>query len=81
MKFDEIKASFWSRDTYGVHPALTQATVADAEQVLGLRLPESLLGLLRVQNGGWLRSLQAAAFVHQFERRWAVCGAVNVREK
>ncbi len=39
MKFDEIKASFWSRDTYGVQPALTQATVADAEKVLGLRLP------------------------------------------
>lgn len=52
MKFDEIKASFWSGDTYGVQPALTQATVTDADQVPGLRLPESLLDLLRVQNGG-----------------------------
>lgn len=52
MKFDEIKASFWSGHTYGVQPALTQATVAEAERALGLRLPESLLDLLRVQNGG-----------------------------
>ncbi|MFG3497919.1 SMI1/KNR4 family protein [Streptomyces sp. NPDC047928] len=52
MTFDEITSSFWSGHTYGVQPALTQATVADAEQVLGLRLPASLLDLLRVQNGG-----------------------------
>jgi len=31
---------------------LTQSTVAAAERILGLRLPTSLLDLLRVQNGG-----------------------------
>ncbi|MFW6694558.1 SMI1/KNR4 family protein [Streptomyces sp. MAR4 CNX-425] len=52
MTFDDIKAAFWSGGTYGVQPALTQAAVVDAEQALGLRLPASLLDLLRVQNGG-----------------------------
>ncbi|MFE2560568.1 SMI1/KNR4 family protein [Streptomyces sp. NPDC059352] len=52
MRFDEIKASFWSGHTYGVQPDLTQATVAAAEHVLGLRLPTSLIDLLRVRNGG-----------------------------
>ena len=65
MKFDEIKASFWSGHTYGVQPALTQATVADAERVLGLRLPESLLNLLRVQNGGGVTADRDAFPTHQ----------------
>ncbi|MET8288392.1 SMI1/KNR4 family protein [Streptomyces sp. NPDC005132] len=65
MKFDEIKASFWSGHTYGVQPALTQATVADAERVLGLRLPESLLDLLRVQNGGGVTADRDAFPTHQ----------------
>lgn len=65
MTFDEIKASFWSAHTYGVQPALTEATVADAEQVLGLRLPESLLDLLRVRNGGCVTDEWAAFPTHQ----------------
>lgn len=52
MSFDDIKASFWGGSTYGVHPTLTQAAVADAEEALGLKLPASLVDLLRVQNGG-----------------------------
>jgi hypothetical protein len=52
MTFDDIKTSFWSARAHGVQPALTQAIVADAEQTLGLRLPASLLALLRVRNGG-----------------------------
>ncbi|MFJ8295187.1 SMI1/KNR4 family protein [Streptomyces sp. NPDC094447] len=52
MMFDEISTSFWSGHPYGVQPALTEAAVAAAERVLGLRLPTSLLDLLRLQNGG-----------------------------
>ncbi|MFI6101105.1 SMI1/KNR4 family protein [Lentzea sp. NPDC051213] len=43
---------FWSDSPNGVHPPLTNETVRDAETLLGVRLPESLLELLRVQNGG-----------------------------
>ena len=43
---------FWSTGTYGVQPPLTDEAVRDAEKVLGVRLPEALLELLRVQNGG-----------------------------
>ena len=34
---------------------LTDAMVADAEALLGVRLPEDLLALLRIQNGGSVR--------------------------
>ncbi|HUQ60174.1 SMI1/KNR4 family protein [Lentzea sp.] len=43
---------FWSTGTYGVQPPLTDEAVRDAEKVLGVRLPEALLELLRVRNGG-----------------------------
>ena len=50
--FDEIKVAFWADGTYDVHPPLTDAAVREAEAVLGVPLPEALLDLLRVQNGG-----------------------------
>ena len=53
--FDEVKASFWSDSAYGVLPRLTDEAVSEAEGSLGVRLPGSLLELLRVQNGGAVR--------------------------
>lgn len=51
-RFDEVKATFWGDGQYGVQPPLTDAVVQDAERWLGVRLPDSLLELLRVRNGG-----------------------------
>ncbi|MFD5826568.1 SMI1/KNR4 family protein [Lentzea sp. NPDC060358] len=43
---------FWDTGTHGVQPPLTRDAVREAEALLGVRLPEALLELLRVQNGG-----------------------------
>ncbi|WP_434450841.1 SMI1/KNR4 family protein [Lentzea sp. E54] len=43
---------FWSTGTYGVQPPLSDEAVRSAEEILGVRLPEALLELLRAQNGG-----------------------------
>ncbi|MCX4515672.1 SMI1/KNR4 family protein [Streptomyces sp. NBC_01619] len=51
-RFDEVKATFWGKGFYGVQPPLTDAAVEEAEVQLGVRLPSSLLEILRVQNGG-----------------------------
>ncbi|MFJ6632417.1 SMI1/KNR4 family protein [Streptomyces sp. NPDC091376] len=51
-RFDEVKATFWGEGRYGVQPPLTKADVQNAESELGVRLPASLLEILRVQNGG-----------------------------
>ncbi|MER5888743.1 SMI1/KNR4 family protein [Streptomyces sp. NPDC001941] len=51
-KFDAVKASFWGQGLYGVQPPLTDAVIEDAECELGVRLPASLLEILRVRNGG-----------------------------
>ncbi|MGE7386523.1 SMI1/KNR4 family protein [Streptomyces sp. NPDC004126] len=51
-EFDEVKTTFWGEGRYGVQPPLTDAAVQDAERQLGVRLPASLLEILRVQNGG-----------------------------
>jgi hypothetical protein len=48
-RFDEVKATFWSEGPAGT---LTDAAVRNAEQRLGVRLPEALLALLRVRDGG-----------------------------
>ncbi|MEU1478046.1 SMI1/KNR4 family protein [Streptomyces sp. NPDC001668] len=50
--FDEVKATFWDEGRYGGQPRLTDAVVQDAERRLGVRLPVSLLEVLRVRNGG-----------------------------
>jgi hypothetical protein len=41
--FDEIATSFWDDDFPGVQPPLTDAMVQDAEHVLGVVLPVTLL--------------------------------------
>lgn len=56
-RFDEVKATFWGEGRYGVQPSLTDAVVQDAERRLGVRLPASLLELLRVRNGGAVAEL------------------------
>ena len=51
--FDQVEAGFWDPDsTYGTQPALTPDLVADTERALGVTLPESLLRLMRIRNGG-----------------------------
>ncbi|MFD6280749.1 SMI1/KNR4 family protein [Streptomyces sp. NPDC060209] len=51
-RFDQVKATFWGEGRYGVQPPLTDSVVQDAERQLGVRLPASLLEVLRIQNGG-----------------------------
>ncbi|MFI6880020.1 MerR family transcriptional regulator [Streptomyces sp. NPDC050400] len=46
------KAPFWGEGSYGVQDPLTDAAVEEAEQHLGVRLPSSLLEILRLRNGG-----------------------------
>jgi hypothetical protein len=47
-------ANFWSANYYE-HPPLTDGALAQAELVLGVRLPAELVKLLRIQNGGYTR--------------------------
>jgi hypothetical protein len=58
--FDEIATSFWDDDLPGVQPPLTEAMVRDAEHVLGVVLPGTLLALLRIQNGGGVAAARSA---------------------
>ncbi|MEU0399033.1 hypothetical protein ABZ318_02095 [Streptomyces sp. NPDC006197] len=51
-RFDEVRATFWGGDPYGDAPPLTDAAVRDAGRRPGVRLPASLLGLLRDRDGG-----------------------------
>jgi hypothetical protein len=68
---ERIKSAFWSRDTtYGVQPPLTNDAVAHAEEILGVRLPDALIELLRVQNGGSV-SPDFAAFPTKERTSWA----------
>ena len=52
MAFDPH--AFWDENYYK-HPPLTDAMVAEAESILGVSLPEELISLLRVQNGGYTK--------------------------
>ncbi|MCZ7412938.1 SMI1/KNR4 family protein [Streptomyces sp. WMMC897] len=56
-RFDAVKATFWGEGRYGVQPSLTDVVVQDAELRLGVRLPGSLLEILRVRNGGAVAEL------------------------
>ncbi|MEU9777727.1 SMI1/KNR4 family protein [Streptomyces sp. NPDC047968] len=55
-RFDEVKVTFWDEGPYGVQAPLTDVDVEDAERQLGVRLPSSLLEILRLQNGGLVAS-------------------------
>ncbi|MFD8739500.1 SMI1/KNR4 family protein [Streptomyces sp. NPDC059618] len=52
-RFEDVQPGFWKPDSsYGVHQPLTDEVVRNAERLLGVSLPTSLLDLLRAQNGG-----------------------------
>jgi hypothetical protein len=58
---------FWGANHYN-HPPLTGSMVAEAERVLGVKLPSTLIALLKVQNGGY-----TAGFAHPMSQptSWA----------
>ncbi|AZM45159.1 MULTISPECIES: SMI1/KNR4 family protein [unclassified Streptomyces] len=50
---DDVQPAFWDTSSnYGVQRPLTDQDVQEAEQLLDVTLPTSLLDLLRAQNGG-----------------------------
>lgn len=50
---DDVQPAFWDADSnYGVQKPLTDLAVREAERLLDVTLPASLLDLLRAQNGG-----------------------------
>jgi hypothetical protein len=59
--------AFWGANHYN-HPPLTDDMVAQAEARLGVRLPQALIDLLRVQNGGYTQG-----FAHPMQQKttWA----------
>ncbi|SMD23778.1 SMI1/KNR4 family protein [Lentzea albidocapillata] len=61
---------FWTEDSYGVQAPLTDEAVREAEALLGVRLPEALLELLRVQNGGGVVD-ERSAFPTSEPTSWA----------
>ncbi|WP_406432704.1 SMI1/KNR4 family protein [Streptomyces sp. NBC_01589] len=51
--FEDVRATFWMDSTsYGVQPPLTDEIIREAERLLDVTLPASLVDLLRAQNGG-----------------------------
>ena len=58
----------FSKSLSFVEPALTADAVARAEQELGCSLPDALLQILQVQNGGTLRN---QCFAISFTNSWA----------
>ena len=54
MDFDTVKLRFWNRTIrHEAQPPLTDEMVSRAERVLGVKLPDAYIALLRVQNGGY----------------------------
>lgn len=51
-RFDEVKETFWAAGPDTPGPAITDTGVRHAERRLGVRLPSSLLELLRIRDGG-----------------------------
>lgn len=58
---------FWGSNHFN-HPPLTDEMVVAAEAALGVKLPDSLISLLRIQNGGY-----TAGFAHAMSQKttWA----------
>lgn len=50
-QFDDVKATFWVGDAHAV-PPLSDVMVKDAERLLDVSLPSTLVELLQTQNGG-----------------------------
>ncbi|MFG2949404.1 SMI1/KNR4 family protein [Streptomyces adustus] len=52
-RFEDLCRSLWDADgEAAVQPPLTERAIAEAERLLGVTLPASLLDLLRRRNGG-----------------------------
>lgn len=60
-------SEFWGTDYYK-NTVLTDAMVVEAQQVLGVTLPETFVKLLRLQNGGYTRGF---VFPTQCRTSWA----------
>jgi hypothetical protein len=70
-RFEDVKPSFWREgSTYGVQPPLTDDAVHNAESVLGVTLPDALVELLKVRNGGGV-STEFDAFPTEEPTSWA----------
>jgi hypothetical protein len=55
MDFESVAQVFWDKNAqHEVQPPLTDAMVARAEAALGVRLPDTYVALLRIQNGGYI---------------------------
>lgn len=52
-----IKETIWAKPMYlpYVHEVLTDETVKTFEQKIGYKLPQGLIDLLKIQNGGYIR--------------------------
>ncbi|MEV0192201.1 SMI1/KNR4 family protein [Kitasatospora purpeofusca] len=56
-RFEDFQQSLWDTDCdHGVQPPVTDQVILDAERLLNVALPGSLLDLLRQQNGGRVTS-------------------------
>jgi hypothetical protein len=52
-RFEDLQRSLWDTGSgYTVQPALTDEAIAEAQGLLNITLPSSLLDLLRHRNGG-----------------------------
>ncbi|MFE9937167.1 SMI1/KNR4 family protein [Streptomyces hirsutus] len=52
-RFEDLQRSLWDTSSeYAVQPALTDQVIAEAQRLLNVTLPSSLLDLLRHRNGG-----------------------------
>ena len=61
------KTDFWSSNYYN-NPILTESLITQAESKLGLKLPESYLKLLHIQNGGYTKGF---AFPMTVKTSWS----------
>lgn len=52
--------AFWSDSPHGLLPPLTDEAVREAERTLRVKLPDALLELLRIQNGGGVVAARSA---------------------
>jgi hypothetical protein len=59
--FEDRQRSLWDTGSdYGVQPPLTDQAIVEAEGLLTVTLPGSLLDLLRIQNGGQVSDSRSA---------------------
>lgn len=61
------KTEFWDSNYYN-HPPLTDEMVTSAENELGVKLPKTLIKLLKIQNGGYTKGF---AFPMTQKTTWA----------